>query len=142
LGHTAKVNEIEVILWICPFQLGIIDLKFAAPCQHRSTAVSCKRTHQFGGTLFGRAVSSLLPTPRLSILTISAEVGYIKAQLTSLAGHGATNCQHVHLPEIKTQNLGGRVIVRHINGPDTGSGPDVKDALWVAPYGCFMKLPF
>jgi hypothetical protein len=90
LGHCAKVNEIEVILWICPVQLGIIDLKFAASCQHWSTTVFRQRTHQFGGTLFDRAISSLSPTLRLVILTISAEVGYTQNKSVNVAD--VTNC--------------------------------------------------
>jgi hypothetical protein len=63
-----------------PRQLGIIHLECAVSCQHGSTITFRKRTHQFGGTLFGGAVSSLvivmpLYGKRLVIHTILVEAG-------------------------------------------------------------------
>jgi hypothetical protein len=73
------------------------------------------------------------------MLTISAEVGYILNKSVNGAGRLPQIGKHFHLPEINAQNLGGRVLVRHINGPDTSTGSNVKDALWAAPYRCFMQ---
>jgi hypothetical protein len=47
--------------WICPLQLGIVNLEFTAffsgIVNHK---VPQKNAHQFGGTLFVRTVSSLI----------------------------------------------------------------------------------
>jgi hypothetical protein len=69
--------------------------------------------------------------------TTLVEVGYGQTnQLASLRSQHST-----HLPEIYTQNLCGRVFIRRINSPDSGTCSDVEDALWVVRYGRFMQLP-
>jgi hypothetical protein len=76
------------------------------------------------------------------IHTILVGLGYAETKSVNLTSHGVT--KHIYeysgLPEIYAQHLGGRVLVRHIDGPDTSTSSHVKDTLWVSHYRCFMQL--
>jgi hypothetical protein len=81
-----------------------------------------------------------------AIRTILVEVDYTHTQKKSVnvPGHGVT--KHViisyslHAPEIYTQHFRARVVIRHIDGPDTGTGSHVKNAMRVAHYRRFVQL--
>jgi hypothetical protein len=161
LRHTAKVNEIECILVAYQFRclcnrirVFRILVDMSTPARHHQPRICCvivrtgatttshKRTHQFGGTLFGRAVSFL------SCQYIGKRLLYTPSWL-KWATRGIDQLMprdrhmepqsYIDLPEINAQNLGGRVHVRHIDGPYTSTSSDVKYSLWVAQR-CFMQL--
>jgi hypothetical protein len=69
---------------------------------------------------------------------ILVEVGY---NSVNAVGHGIHK-QKYPLPEINAQYLRGWVLIRHVDGPYTRTRSHVKDAVWIAHYGCFMQLPF
>jgi len=42
--------------------------------------------------------------------------------------------------DVVANNLGGRVLVAHIDGPNTGAGPDIQDPLGLIANGRKMQL--